>query len=237
MVHSLRRLVRSLKTHGFSGTWERAFRKAPSVPVVRPPEVPHVFDQIRGTDTGGFLPSSSLTTTSLSNVYSNGYVAIAPSALVQAISDLPLQPERFTFVDLGCGKGRALLIAAEFRFRSIVGVEFAPELCRIATENVRTSPESNRMTILNRDAATYTYPDTPLIIFLYNPFLAPVLRRVLANLERQLRKSPRETYLLYAQNPRFTKVLSKFPFLRELSEKSYEFSPDDAAAHPFRLTR
>jgi SAM-dependent methyltransferase len=205
--------------------------------VVRPPEIPHAFDQTHGTDTGGFIPSANLSATSLSNVYSNGYVAIAPSALVQAISDLPLQPERFTFVDLGCGKGRALLIAAEFRFRSVVGVEFAPALCHIARENVRTIPESERITIINQDAGTLTYPDTPLLIFLYNPFLAPVLRRVLANLERQLRKSPRETYVLYAQNPRFTKVLNKFPFLQELSEKSYELSSDDAAAHPFRLTR
>ena len=70
---------------------------------------------------------------------------------------------------------------------------------------------ASRITVINEDAAKVTYPETPLVVFLFSPFFAPVLRRVLANLERQLRRAPRETYLLYANNPRFTKVLKRFP--------------------------
>jgi hypothetical protein len=71
---------------------------------------------------------------------------------------------------------------------------------------------------------------------MFHPFLAPVLRRVLANLETQLRKSPRATYLLYARNPRYTHVLEKFPFLQELSETAHPLSSEDAAVDHFRLT-
>jgi hypothetical protein len=71
---------------------------------------------------------------------------------------------------------------------------------------------------------------------MFHPFLAPILRRALANLERQLRRSPREVYLLYGRNPRYTKVMDKFPFLREISETAYPLSPEDAAVDYFNLT-
>ena len=70
---------------------------------------------------------------------------------------------------------------------------------------------------------------------MFHPFLAPVLRRVLANLEKQLRNSPRTTYLLYAHNPGYTHVLEKFPFLHELSETAHPLSAEDAAVDRFGL--
>jgi len=101
-------------------------------------------------------------------------------------------------------------------------VELAPGLCEVARANIAKKSEwASRITVINEDAAKVTYPETPLVVFLFSPFFAPVLRRVLANLERQLRRAPRETYLLYANNPRFTKVLKRFPFLREVWETSY----------------
>ena len=237
IVHSYRRLFRSLGEHGLSGTWERAFRKAPTSAVVEEPEPIHPFDLLHGTDTGGYISGASLHANSLSNLYSTAYLGIAPSAFRQAIASLHLQLEEFTFLDLGCGKGRALIVAAQFPFRRLLGVEFVPELCRIAQANIASNPKwAVRISILNQDASRVTYPDTPLVIFLFDPFLAPVLRPVLANLERQLRQSPRETYLLYANNPRYTQVLDRFPFLREVSEISFPLSPEDAAVDRFRLT-
>ena len=237
IVHSYQRLFHSLSNHGFAGTWERAFRKAPTSSVVEQPEPAHPFDLLHGTDTGGYISGDSLHANSLSNFYSTAYLGIAPSAFRQALASLHLQFEEFTFVDLGCGKGRALIVAAEFPFRHLLGVEFVPELCRIAHANIASNPQwAARISILNQDASRVIYPNTPLVVFLFDPFLAPVLRRVLANLERQLRKSPRETYLLYANNPRYTKVLDRFPFLREVSETPHMLSPEDAAVDRFRLT-
>ena len=45
-------------------------------------------------------------------------------------------PGESVFVDLGCGKGRVLLMAVECGFKRVVGVEFAHELCEIAKRNV-----------------------------------------------------------------------------------------------------
>jgi SAM-dependent methyltransferase len=236
-VHSYQRLVRSLRNHGLSGTWERAFRKAPTAPEVAVPEPTHPFDLLHGTDTGGYLSSADLHGTTLSSLYTTAYYGVAPSVLAQAIAALPVKPEGFNFLDLGCGKGRGLFVAADFPFRHLYGVEIAPELCDVARANIDLNANwTGRITILNEDATMVTYPGGPLIIFLFHPFLAPVLRRVLANLERQLRRSPREIWLLYARNPRYSKVLDRFPFLKEISDTPYPLSPEDAAVDRFQLS-
>jgi SAM-dependent methyltransferase len=236
-VHSYQRLVRSLRNHGFKGTFDRAFRKAPTAPAPAETAPTHPFDLLHGTDTGGYISGAALEADSLSNLYSTAYLGTAPSALTQAIHSLPIQPRHFSFVDLGCGKGRALMVAAQFPFRNLIGVEFVPGLCDIARDNIARKAEwAARISILNQDATAVTYPETPLVLYLFDPFLAPVLRRVLTNLERQLRRSPRETWILYANKPRTIEVVERFPFLREISQTAYTLTPEDSAADQFHQT-
>lgn len=240
LVHAYRRLARSLGNHGLRGTLERAFVKAP-VPAVSAEPVkgrpPDPFDLAHGTDTGGYISGAAMRSVSMSAVYITAYAGIAASAFNQAIANLPITPEKYTFVDLGCGKGRALFLAAQFPFPRLVGVELATDLCEIAWTNIATNPDwASRISVLNEDATTFKYPEGLLLVYFFHPFLAPVLRRVLANLERQLRRSPRETYVLYARNPHYTEVLKRFPFLREIRETSYPYSPEDIAAGYFDMT-
>jgi hypothetical protein len=231
MVHSCQRLSRSLKSHGLRGTFSRAFIKAPIVPGVPRPEPAHPFDLQNGTDTGGYYSATDLQGKTLSSLYTTAYYGIAPSALSSALANLKINYGEFTFADVGCGKGRAIMVAAQFPFHHLWGVEISPELCEIAQANLALRPEwANRSSIIHEDAATVIYPHGPLLILMFHPFLAPVLRRVLANLETQLRKSPRTTYVLYASNPRFT-VLQKFPFLQEISETTHRLSSEDAAVN------
>jgi SAM-dependent methyltransferase len=230
IVHSFQRLFRSLKNYGFGGTFRRAFIKAPTVSAE--PEPVHPFDIQHGTDTGGYYSSADLRGKTLSMVYTTAYYGIAPSALASALSDLKIPYGEFTFADIGCGKGRAMLVAAQFPFRSLWGVEISPELCEIARANLARRPEwARRSTIVHEDAASVAFPQGPLLIMMFHPFLAPMLRRVLANLETQLRKSPRTAYLLYARNPRYMEVLEKFPFLQEVSETTHPLSAEDAAVN------
>ena len=239
VAQAWRRVSHSLGSHGLRSTLARAVRSAPASPGIAapaPPEAPHPFDLLHATDTAGCYPAAVLPPTSLSALLITGYIGIGPSALVQAIAALPLRPGDFSFVDLGCGKGRAVLIAAQFPFRRILGVELDPEFCRIARANLALKPDwAARISVLQQDAASAIYPDGPLLVFLFHPFFPRILRRVLANLERQLRRSPREAWLLYANNPRYTRVLRRFPFLREVSETRYPLTPEDAAVNYFEL--
>jgi SAM-dependent methyltransferase len=251
IVHSYQRFFRSLKNHGFAGTFERAFVKAPAPPQPqRPsaPQAPHYFDILHGTDTGGNYSAADFPSASLSALYATGYLGVPPSALRPALAALPIRHEDFTFIDIGCGKGRALFVAAEYPFRQLVGVEIAGELCEVARSNVELDPAwKERISIVNQDAAACVYPEGPLMLFFYYPFFTPVLRRVLANLERQLRRSPRETYLLHADfcvpeagvdasTVRYQKVMKSFAFIRELSDATYMLSAEDAALEPVSCT-
>jgi SAM-dependent methyltransferase len=235
-----KRLFSSLRTHGVRGACERvlwtfgfAARKTPASPNDEIPKEPHPFDLLHHTDTSGYISGAYFSAISLSAFYSTAYDGIRPSAFIQALSELPVQYEDFTFIDIGCGKGRALLVASQFPFRHLRGVEIAGELCDIARANIATRPDwAARISIVHQDATDVVYPDGPILIYLYNPFLAPVLRRVLKNLERQLRRSPRPTYLLYADNEGFTQVMDSFAFLRQISESDYPFSAEDAVFDP-----
>jgi SAM-dependent methyltransferase len=222
MLRLYRRLLHALDDHGFRGLIRR-----PHLPFNNSPN-PHPFDLAHHVDTSGYISGEDLAP---SDLYNTAYYAISPSTLTRALELFPEAATGFVFVDLGCGKGRALLVAAQFPFRHILGVEIALELARIAASNAVSIP---RIQIQQQDALTLTYPDAPLIVFLYHPFLTPQLRRVLANLERQRRRSPHPTYLLYA-NCTYDKLISRTRFHR-VWDYSLPLSPEDVAADRHGIT-
>jgi SAM-dependent methyltransferase len=123
-----------------------------------------------------------------------------PVAQAEALLDAsPLAPERATFVDLGAGMGRVVLLAARRPFRAVLGVEVSPALVEIARENLATVRDPLRaardVKILVADAAEYAFPRGDLVIFMYNPFRGPVLDRALANLRTTAEE--RDVVLLY----------------------------------------
>jgi len=104
------------------------------------------------------------------------------------------------FVDLGCGRGRALIQAAELGFKKVIGVEFAEELYVSALQNILKVTNLFKDTsfeVLHEDATTYLIPDEADTFFLYNPFNAHGLNKVLDNLEKSLKKATRDVYLVY----------------------------------------
>ena len=127
---------------------------------------------------------------------------------------------RFTFIDIGSGKGRALLLATEYGFRRIIGIELLPELDRIAHENVRAFKQRSGNTeieLVCGDATIFSFPAGPLVIFLFNPLPEPALRTFLQNLENSLHQNPRPLWMIYA-NPVFEKekIVAGSPLLAKL---------------------
>jgi SAM-dependent methyltransferase len=108
--------------------------------------------------------------------------------------------ETATFVDLGSGMGRVVLIAADLPFRRVIGVEFARELHETACVNLHRREtlkgSDPRIEFVHGDAGALAIPDGPAIFFLYNPFGPPTLTRVLENVSASWRASPREIRLL-----------------------------------------
>jgi SAM-dependent methyltransferase len=125
----------------------------------------------------------------------------------------------FTFVDLGSGKGRTLLMAADYPFRRIVGVELLPSLHQIAQENLRQyRSESQRcftVEAICADATEFSFPSEPLVLYLFNPFPEAGLRHVIGNLQSSLLEHPRTMYVLY-HNPVMEHVLVEGAGLKKI---------------------
>jgi len=130
-----------------------------------------------------------------------------------------LDYREFTFVDLGSGKGRTLLMASDYPFRRIVGVELLPALEQMAQENLgRYKSESQQCFALESicaDAATFPLPQEPLLLYLFNPFPENDLRKFLHHLDQSLQHCPRPVFVLY-HNPLLQHVLGEFGFLQKV---------------------
>ncbi len=117
----------------------------------------------------------------------------------------------FTFIDLGSGKGRTLLMASDYPFRRIVGVELLPALHRIAQDNLskyrREGQKSFALEAVCADARDFVFPAEPSVLYLFNPLPETGFRQVVMNLEESLRLYPRAVYVLY-HNPLLDHVLS-----------------------------
>jgi SAM-dependent methyltransferase len=125
----------------------------------------------------------------------------------------------FVFVDLGSGKGRTLLMASDYPFRWIVGVELLPALHQAAQENLSEyRSESQKCFMLESicaDASEFEFPDEPTVLYLFNPFPESGLRCVIANLEQSLREHRRAVFVLY-HNPLLEHVLSESTMLKKI---------------------
>lgn len=145
------------------------------------------------------------------------YQPTEPAAFREMLSSLPINYRYFTFIDIGSGKGRTLLMASDYPFRRIIGIELLPELHEIAQENIRKYKSENQRSfaIESRcvDAREFVFPNDPLVLYFFNPLPASGMKAVLANLERSLKAQSRDVYFVY-HNPEHRALLEQ-SFMRE----------------------
>src|ERR1051325_3425623 len=141
-----------------------------------------------------------------------GYQPTDPYIFREMMDRVEIELDSFTFMDLGSGKGRALLLAREYPFRRIVGMELLPELHAIAAQNIARLPleQRERFELLCDDARQFVFPSGPLFLYLFDPFPEPILTEVIGNLKRVLRESPRPVLIGY-QNPISEDVIAALP--------------------------
>jgi SAM-dependent methyltransferase len=138
--------------------------------------------------------------------------ALFHEILTSLVSSAKIDFREFTFIDIGSGKGRALLMAADYPFRRILGIELLPELHRVAKENISKyqsdSQQCFAIDCLLGDACDFAFPPEPTVLYLFNPLPESGLARLIGNLERSLQERPRAVFVLY-HNPLIEHVLSR----------------------------
>jgi SAM-dependent methyltransferase len=135
------------------------------------------------------------------------------------IAHVPFACEKATFVDIGSGMGRVVLLAARRAFRQVVGLEISRALHEVARDNLAragtTTFACRDVRLVRGDAATYRFPRGPLVVYLYNPFDAFVLTTVLD----QLVASPSRPLAIVYHTPVERATLDAHPGFRLVAEE------------------
>jgi SAM-dependent methyltransferase len=127
------------------------------------------------------------------------YDPTEPKYLFWAFRNLPIEAREYSFVDFGSGKGRVLITAAKHPFLQVVGVEHSGDLHQAAMANIRSAKRMKCSSISSvcMDAKEFSIPETPCVIYFYNPFKGQTMDRVLSNVQESLLRSPRPVFLVY----------------------------------------
>ena len=170
---------------------------------------PHPFDLENGVRTSGLVAGRHLHTGHAHARHATAYYGVAPSVFHRMIerwsrTSPAASLNETTFIDVGAGMGRAVLLAAELPFQEVIGVEMHPALVRVAKRNVAAWRKGGRakapMRVVEADAVEFPYPEASMLIFLFNPFGSAVLRRVLKALARAAAGHPGGLDILYVNH-------------------------------------
>jgi len=176
-----------LKTYGFSGSVRHVVNR-----------VNEIWHEWRlGIRTRGYVMYSPK---DINKQFCSNYEPIDYMTFHRVMKNIKIRPGKDVFLDYGSGMGRAVVSAATYPFRKIIGVELLSELVTIAKDNIRkacTKLKCKEIQLIEAEATTYSPPGDITVFFLFNPFKGPILSSVLNNILISLIDSPRNIYLIY----------------------------------------
>jgi len=154
----------------------------------------HPFDLQHGVDTSGLIGGRRLSSGRIHDRHITAYWGTAPSAFLEvfalwneSLSNGPYSSHDYVFIDIGCGKGRALMLASDHSFSRVVGVELNPALVSIAKKNLikwkASAHTCDDIEVLNADALEFPFPESPTLLYVFNPFDVHVTQLLLDRIQ------------------------------------------------------
>lgn len=158
----------------------------------------------------------------LNNIEFAEYSPLQYRHLISELDALSIDKSECTLLDYGCGKGRAVICAASYPFKKVIGIEMS-EVIRYAERNIKMMKHKKcrDIELLQCDATSYIVPDDVNVIYFFNPFKGATLESVVDNIENSLRSSPRDIEILYFNEVHFDKLLSKWPWIKRIDRGMY----------------
>jgi SAM-dependent methyltransferase len=233
----VRRMGMSLRQQGLATTILKVYSLC----------VDYWFDFRYGVDTCQYSQIDDLTVPGENKARGHGYQPTRLIPLKKILAGIqPMVSADSILVDFGCGKGRVLMIASQYGFREVRGVEFARELYEIAVRNcaVYKSRHETRCEfhVIEGDAACYAIKADENVFFLFNPFDEIVLAAVLHSIETSLQQTDRNVLIIY-HNPQYSRLIDEDKWFSLVKEFDYwgcrftvysnrQFSRSKAASEP-----
>lgn len=237
-------LRHSLRTRGLGGTM-RAFMRTFWRRLFPPHHTPNPFDVAYGTDTGGLIPTSGADHPSAA--HSRDYWGTPPSVLRGALAhwsatldDSGLTVSDYTFVDLGCGKGRVVMLASELPFAASLGVELNPTLAAIAEANLalwsKYPHACSNLEIIQSDVLNLAYPVGATLLYLFNPFDEQIVRGLAERIADLVPHRIAPIDILYTR-PEHTSPFQSLPGAAVLWRGEVPLTREDTASDVFDTTQ
>ena len=203
-----RLLADSLRRRGVRATWGRFVRMVKWRSAERRRRrADRAYDEALGVDTASWVRVPDLDADSPNLRHAVRYQPSSVDEFASLMKKLDVDHREFAFVDYGSGKGRVLMLAAEYPFKRIVGVEFSESLDRIARQNVAKANDAGRIETVVRDAVEFDPPEDPLVLYFFNPFEPPVLEAVLRRVNASLDRNPRPAYVVVTAPPELSQTI------------------------------
>jgi SAM-dependent methyltransferase len=202
----------------------------------------HPFDLRHQVDTSGLIEPAQLLSGHPHDFHNTAYWGTAPSFFNAALARWAqtIEPQdiaAYSFVDIGCGKGRVLMLASEHPFLQVVGVELNPTLVSIARVNLvqwRSLPRAcPNLEVLNADALRLSLPSSRVLLYLFHPFDAHIMRLFADHLQALAADRTHTIDLIYV-HPDHECFLLVLPGMTLLWHGEVPFSPEDTRADYLR---
>jgi SAM-dependent methyltransferase len=171
-------------------------------------------DRRQGIDTAGILAKGELDPIGEAGALGLDYVPTPNLIAEHLIRRVAPRARKFTFIDVGAGKGRVALLAARFDFARVIGVEHSPRLAAIARQNAVNFVQHNKkaapIEIVIADATAWHLPAEPSVLFFYYPFELPIMEKVAAHIVLSQQRAPRKLFLVFYNEAPYAEVFAKF---------------------------
>jgi len=185
----------------------------------------HLFDLINNVDTHKRLLKEHFVNKPKNLKYGVMYMGSWKSVILKSINFIFKTEElfkEFDLVDIGCGKGKVLLVMNDFLKKkglsnNIIGVDYSDSLLSICEKNIGSNTNINLIKSDIEKLSEKFYKGKK-IFYLFNPFNEFILEKFLANINDQ-------SYIIY-NNPQHKNLFSNFEYEILIKENGYHPKKD-----------
>jgi SAM-dependent methyltransferase len=180
------------------------------------------YEKYFGVSTKGFVSIENL---GINNPESVDYSPVHYRHIFNMLNKIGIDKSNSTLLEYGCGKGRALITAAAFQYKKIIGVEVS-YLVDDAKSNLSKAKhrKTKNIEVNHCDAKDYIVPEEVNVIYFYNPFRGSILENVTKNIFYSFKDSPRKIYIIFFNNEHFDEVIADQDWLNKIDQLNFHFN-------------
>jgi len=145
------------------------------------------------------------------------------TAIYSLLNNIPLDFSKSVFLDYGSGTGRAIIVAASFPFKKVIGIELSLNMFEISNDNIHRMhyKKAKEIECINVNAKDYILEDDINIIYFYHPFKGDTLKYVIDNIYHSYLRKPRNMFIIFINNQYFDEIIKHFTWIKKVHQSYY----------------